>query len=1854
MALAMCLAMMLIAVIFASPMRALAANYQNTGYYWWNDSTKQWELRTAYAEVLDDIDSSHYTLNSGWYVMKGDWGDGDRPTVSGTVNLIIENGCDVHLRDGIHVPPGSTLNIYGQSGNTGKFKVDRSKADTAAIGGNSGESSGTINIYGGDLNVRGGSHTNHGGAGIGGGWKGSGTVNIYGGTIKARGGNEAAGIGGGSNKDGFEGGGGASNNIKIYGGTVSAEGWWGAGIGGGEYGKGGTIQIFGGDVTAVGGADAAGIGGGEERDGGNITISGGNVKATGGSLTNKGGAGIGGGGKGESGTIAISGGTVKAAGGAFASGIGGGDEAEGKNITISGGNVTATGSTQNSNGCGGAAGIGGGDKAAGKNITISGGTVSATGGTKTSVFGGAGIGGGSNHNGENISISGSANITKAQGGADAAGIGGGNDGEGNYITISGGTVKAQGGSDNDGGGAGIGGGQNKSGRVEISGGTVTATGGADGAGIGGGEKGGAENIIKISNGTVTATGGDAAAGIGGGEDTGGGTITISGDATITAKGGQYGAGIGGGDEGENAGTILIQGGSINASGGEGASGIGGGYKGGRAGTITIQNGKVTATGGHTAAGIGTGRWSHTHGDAYYSNAVSVTITGGTVDTTGGAGGAGIGGGWLGPSGKIVIGTLGSTTQPTVNAKGGRNGGTGIGSGSGCSHSDYNTVDVTINGGTVTATAGFLDSSTNNTEADPGTAIGTGACENAVSIGGVAYESYFVGKVELNGGHVYAYGADITKSTSTKAEKLNVIGTTSKENDSWNGKGKVIFNGATVDMYPGNGTTAVKQMVRAIGDSNAEVVSLRDVKATYQRVTFITQDDKIDAAMKEAKLDYRTLVLTGAEDIEEYGGTKLENAEYRHIHVEPVHKHEFTYSTGTTTKAGDTIIATCVGGEGCSLDNTTYNKQAKLILSKPPHEEYGDGKDAGVVITDENHIGNANVVYYKANPDETKEDGDPLDPDYATVPPKDPGAYWAEITLDGTDEGDATAGENKATAHVVYTIDKAQPTLTNTATIDEANESKTIDLSANVQNVPNEASITYILDNSDSLLEKGIEMLGSVLRIPPSSQSDSNIGSVEVHVNFAGDDNYKPLNDSITVTINRRPRPTIQADAITMTVGDTKPMSVTVAGDGTHQPGQVTYSARNKDEWDTDNVITVDASGNITALKAGEAIVTVTVAATADYAATSMDVPVTVTRKQFPAGIAARDYEGIYDGHFHGITMTGVPNNAEVYYATEELSEENYSTEGIPASAISYAESLGEFVTFKNAGTHTVYYYVTAPNYEPVTGSATVTINKRPVAVTISALDKEYDGTDDATVTAALAGDNRKGAIDGEPNSGLVDGESIDILGVTGRFADKNAGENKQVFVDYSAVSFYGDNPDNYEATSVNEPRATISKAWATVMAEDVYVPVSEPLPEELTAYAYAAVEGEEIEYSLSCNAQAGVIGEYEIKVFVDPTIEPNCNYDVWCVNGTLTVTQSLSVTASGYTGVYDGKPHSITVNVKAPNIDAGMTIEGWIALVELAEWAGYEFPPGYDGWTVEQWAEWARSVNLEEALANLEWATVYYSTEELNEENFMQVASTTNPTFTDVGTYPVYYAVIGLDGETIVGSQNVVIDKAVPSVTAPTPVAGLHQTGEPQALVTAGSAVGGTMEYSLDGETWSENAPVASEAGPYTVFYRVIGDSNHKDVAVRTVVSTIANEEEHIATSTARMYRLYNPNSGEHFYTADEDERDYLSVIGWRYEGTGWIAPIEGTPVYRLYNPNAGDHHYTMDVAERDYLVSVGWNDEGVGWNSAGTDGVPLWRQYNPNAVAGAHNYTTGEDERDSLVSVGWRHEGVGWYGLRR
>lgn len=138
------------------------------------------------------------------------------------------------------------------------------------------------------------------------------------------------------------------------------------------------------------------------------------------------------------------------------------------------------------------------------------------------------------------------------------------------------------------------------------------------------------------------------------------------------------------------------------------------------------------------------------------------------------------------------------------------------------------------------------------------------------------------------------------------------------------------------------------------------------------------------------------------------------------------------------------------------------------------------------------------------------------------------------------------------------------------------------------------------------------------------------------------------------------------------------------------------------------------------------------------------------------------------------------------------------------------------------------------------------------------------------------------------------------------------------------------------------------------------------------------------------------------------------------------------------------------------------------------------------------------------------------------------------------------------------------------------------------------------------------------------------------------------------------IYRMYNPNSGEHFYTAFSNEVYDLQYVGWRYEGTAWTAPESGWYVYRLYNPNAGDHHYTVDEDERNALISYGWVDEGVGWTATDVgwtpvreaNGRPVYRLYNPNAVTGSHHFTMSVEEANALLRQGWKYEGVGWFEL--
>ncbi len=552
----------------------------------WDGSAVTEQPKTI--DTYTTITSNTIQWNNGWHVAQGDVTINQRVTVIGDVHLILTDGCTLTVNGGIQLEAGDSLTIYGQSDGAdtmGKLTASITSENTAiynaAIGGNTGETGGTLTVCGGAVeatvtvidvsqsdpdtsqgNNNGSFAGDSYGAAIGGGGSKTGTggdggtITIFGGTVRAES-VLGAGIGGGSGG----GGGGDGGTITISGGAVRAESYYGGGIGGG------------GDLS---GGDTGG-------DGGTITISGGTVE-----VQSVSGAGIGGGNSGLGPSDSI---PKKGTGGS------------GGNITISGGSVTATTMTgrtigllaERNQGRWAGAAIGGSFGGSSGNITISGGTVTAIVSSQTAPYAdpdadpkySAGIGS-SDHSigGGTITISGGTVFAQSP---DGAGIGCGENSDGSaiVIAISGGTVEAV--STN---GAGIGGGMIEAlsamvnfkktysgGEITISGGSVSAQ-STNGAGIGSGaviydvEEVSERNTPEVNGGEITVSGGTVSAqsvrgaGIGGGSGqvTVGSTVTVDPDAQTTPSL-TLSSGSGG--------TVTISGGTVEAVSTEGV-GIGSG------------------------------------------------------------------------------------------------------------------------------------------------------------------------------------------------------------------------------------------------------------------------------------------------------------------------------------------------------------------------------------------------------------------------------------------------------------------------------------------------------------------------------------------------------------------------------------------------------------------------------------------------------------------------------------------------------------------------------------------------------------------------------------------------------------------------------------------------------------------------------------------------------------------------------------------------------------------------------------------------------------------------------------------------------------------------------------------------------------------------------------------------------------------------------------------------------------------------------------------------------------------------------------------------------------------------------
>ena len=134
--------------------------------------------------------------------------------------------------------------------------------------------------------------------------------------------------------------------------------------------------------------------------------------------------------------------------------------------------------------------------------------------------------------------------------------------------------------------------------------------------------------------------------------------------------------------------------------------------------------------------------------------------------------------------------------------------------------------------------------------------------------------------------------------------------------------------------------------------------------------------------------------------------------------------------------------------------------------------------------------------------------------------------------------------------------------------------------------------------------------------------------------------------------------------------------------------------------------------------------------------------------------------------------------------------------------------------------------------------------------------------------------------------------------------------------------------------------------------------------------------------------------------------------------------------------------------------------------------------------------------------------------------------------------------------------------------------------------------------------------------------------------------------------NSVTIYRLYNPKTKEHLWTANAKEYDVLPGYGWKQEGIAWKAPASGTAVYRLYNPNTKDHHYTASANEAKVLTAQhGWkydNNQKPVFYSGGK--TPVYRLYNKSFKVGSHHLTKSKKEYDTLPSYGWKQEGIALY----
>ena len=222
------------------------------------------------------------------------------------------------------------------------------------------------------------------------------------------------------------------------------------------------------------------------------------------------------------------------------------------------------------------------------------------------------------------------------------------------------------------------------------------------------------------------------------------------------------------------------------------------------------------------------------------------------------------------------------------------------------------------------------------------------------------------------------------------------------------------------------------------------------------------------------------------------------------------------------------------------------------------------------------------------------------------------------------------------------------------------------------------------------------------------------------------------------------------------------------------------------------------------------------------------------------------------------------------------------------------------------------------------------------------------------------------------------------------------------------------------------------------------------------------------------------------------------------------------------------------------------------------------------------------------------------------------------------------------------------INKATPTVTAPTAKTNLVYDRSAQALVNAGSTTGGELQYKLDNGSYGTTVPTATAAGTYTVYYKVVGGSNYNDVAEASVSVTI-DDARFTVTLNNRSTTLQNPSkitAGSASVTAILDSAMPTATMPSHegYTFGGYYDGENGTGT-QYYNAD-GTSARTWDKTDNATLYAK-WtvNQYDVRWYNGSTLLKTDTLNYNAQPSYSGADPTKASDSYNTYAFKGWATE---------